>query len=127
MNKVVIVVDDSEMIRNIMIKALEDSYEVVSAMNGREAIDLVNINRGKDIACMLLDLNMPGSNGFVVLDYFRNYHLFKKIPIFIISGDDSKETIDKAFKYDIVDMLNKPFSMENIKSAVERAINLGKK
>ena len=76
---------------------------------------------------MLLDLNMPESNGFVVLDYFRNYHLFKKIPIFIISGDDNKETIDKAFKYDIVDMLNKPFSMENIKSAVERAINLGKK
>ncbi len=127
MNKVVIVVDDSEVIRNIMIKALEDSYEVVSATSGREAIDLVNINRGKDIACMLLDLNMPESNGFVVLDYFRNYHLFKKIPIFIISGDDSKETIDKAFKYDIVDMLNKPFSMENIKSAVERAINLGKK
>ena len=106
MKKVVIVVDDSEVIRDIMIRALEDSYEVVSATSGREAIDLVNINRGKDIACMLLDLNMPESNGFVVLDYFRNYHLFKKIPIFIISGDDSKETIDKAFKYDIVDMLN---------------------
>ena len=53
-----------------------------------------------------------------------NFVLFKSIPVFIISGDDSKKTIDKAFTYDIVDMLNKPFTMENIKEAVRRAISL---
>lgn len=126
MKDVVIVVDDSEMIRNIMSKALEDEYTVVLAKDGREAIDLVNLNRNNKVACMLLDLNMPVSDGFVVLDYFRNYHLFKKIPVFIISGDDSKETIQRAFKYDIVDMLNKPFSSENVKNAVGRAVNFSK-
>lgn len=126
MKDVVIVVDDSEMIRNIMSKALEDEYTVVFAKDGREAIDAVNLNRNNKVACMLLDLNMPVSDGFVVLDYFRNYHLFKKIPVFIISGDDSKETIQRAFKYDIVDMLNKPFSPENVKNAVGRAVNFSK-
>ena len=77
-----------------------------------------------NISCMLLDLSMPEYNGFVVLDYFKENNLFQKTPVFIISGDDSRDTIDKAFTYDIVDMLNKPFSMDNIKSAVERAINL---
>ena len=67
---------------------------------------------------------MPVYDGFTVLNYFKTYRMFKKIPVFIISGDDTKETIDKAFTYDIVDMLNKPFSMDNIKSAVNRAINL---
>lgn len=127
MKDIVIVVDDSEMIRNIMTSALEDEYSVVQAKDGREAIDLVNLNRDNNVVCMLLDLNMPVSNGFVVLDYFRNYHLFQKIPVFIISGDDTKDTIQRAFNYEIVDMLNKPFSPESIKDAVKRAINLSKK
>ena len=49
--------------------------------------------------------------------------LFKKYPIVIISGDDTKETIEKAFTYDIVDMLNKPFSSDKIKSVVSRMIS----
>ena len=123
MKNVVVVVDDSDMIVRVMTKALEDEYEVISAKDGREALDAVSKNRER-IVCMLLDLNMPVYDGFTVLNYFKTYRMFKKIPVFIISGDDTKETIDKAFTYDIVDMLNKPFSMDNIKSAVKRAINL---
>lgn len=124
MNNAVLVVDDSDMIRNIMKKSLEDEYMVLEAKNGKDAIENVMLNN--NIVCMLLDLNMPEYDGFVVLNYFKENNLFSKIPIFIISGDDSKNTIEKAFTYDIVDMLNKPFSMKNIKSAVERAINLKK-
>lgn len=124
MKSTVIVADDSEMIRNIMTKALEDEYTVVGAKDGKEAIEQVILNN--NIVCMLLDLNMPVCDGFAVLDYFKENQLFKKIPIFIISGDNSKDTIERAFTYDIVDMLNKPFSMDNIKGAVERAINLKK-
>ena len=123
MKDIVIVVDDSEMIRNIMIKALEDEYIVIQAKDGKEAVNEISKNKSNNIACVLLDLNMPIYNGFMVLEYFKNYDLFKKIPVFIISGDDSKETIEKAFTYGIVDMLNKPFSIENIKNAVTRAIN----
>ena len=125
MNNAVLVVDDSDMIRNIMKKSLEDEYIVLEAKNGKEAIENVMLNN--NIVCMLLDLNMPEYDGFVVLDYFKENNLFSKIPIFIISGDDSRKTIERAFTYDIVDMLNKPFSMKNIKSAVERAINLSSK
>ena len=97
MNNVVIVVDDSEMIRNVMTKALEDEYTVVSAKDGREAIEAVSNNANNNVVCMLLDLNMPIYDGFMVLNYFKTYDLFKKIPVFIISGDDSKDTIDRAF------------------------------
>lgn len=123
MKNVVIVVDDSDLIINVMTKALEDEYEVVSAKNGREALDKVSEYRERAV-CMLLDLNMPVYDGFTVLNYFKTYNMFKRIPVFIISGDNTKETIDRAFTYDIVDMLNKPFSMDNIKGAVKRAINL---
>ena len=125
MKNAVLVVDDSELIRNIMSKALNDEYTIIEAQDGKEAIEHVIMNN--NIVCILLDLNMPNYDGFVVLDYFKENNLFKKIPIFIISGDDSKKTIERAFKYDIIDMLNKPFSMKNIKNAVERAINLSSK
>ncbi len=126
MKEAVLVVDDSELIRNVMKKALEERYEVICAKNGKEAIDKVSENKNCQIVCMLLDLKMPVYDGFMVLEHFKQYQLFSKIPVFIISGDDAKDTIQRAFSYDIVDMLNKPFSIENVRGAVQRAINLGK-
>ena len=122
MDKAIIVADDSMIVRNIIENTLKDQYVVLTAKNGREAIKHI-INKKHEIVGMLLDLNMPDSDGFVVLNYYQNNNLFKRYPIVIISGDDSKSTMDKAFKYDIVDMLNKPFSAENVKSAVNKIIN----
>ena len=119
MEKAIVVADDSMIVRNIIEKAISDEYVVLKATNGREAINYI-IDKKYDIQGVLLDLNMPDSDGFVVLNYFKNNNLFKRYPVSIISGDDSKETIEKAFTYDIVDMLNKPFSGENIKSIVRK-------
>ena len=94
----------------------------LKAENGKEAIDIITKSEN-DIVGILLDLKMPDYDGFVVLDYFKDNDLFKKYPVSIISGDDTKDTIEKAFKYDIVDMLNKPFVAENIKSIVNKMIS----
>lgn len=122
MDKAIIVADDSMIIRNSIENALKDEYIVLTAKTGREAIKHI-INKKYEIVGMLLDLNMPDSDGFVVLNYYKNNNLFKRYPIVIISGDDSKSTIDKAFKYDIVDMLTKPFDMDYVKNAVNKIIN----
>ncbi len=123
MNKAIIVADDSMIIRNIVTKALEGEYIVLQAQNGKEAIDYIT-KKEYNICCMLLDLNMPEYDGFMVLNYFKNNNLFSRIPISIISGDDTKETIDRAFSYGIVDMLNKPFSSDKIKSVVDKMISI---
>ena len=117
MDKAIIVADDSMIIRNIIEKALSDEYGVLKAANGKEAIKHIT-DKKYNIVGMLLDLNMPESDGFVVLNYFKNNNLFKKYPIVIISGDDTKDTINKAFTYDIIDMLNKPLSGDKIKAMV---------
>ena len=123
MDKAIIVADDSMIIRNIIEKALSDQYVVLKAGNGKEALKHIT-DKKYEIVGMLLDLNMPESDGFTVLNYFKNNNLFKKYPIVIISGDDTSETINKAFTYDIVDMLNKPFTGDKIKSMVERMMSL---
>ena len=122
MEKAIVVADDSMIIRNIIEKALNDEYVVLKASNGKEAIKHIT-DKKYNIEGMLLDLNMPESDGFIVLNYFKNNNLFRKYPIVIISGDDTKETIKKAFTYDIVDMLNKPFSSDNIKNMINKMIN----
>ena len=119
--KKIIVADDSDIVKNIIEKALIDEYEVLKARNGKQVVDYIVKN--KDVVGLLLDLSMPEYDGFYVLNYFKNNNLFNRIPVSIITGDDTKETIQKSFKYDIVDVLNKPFGIDNIKNVINKMKN----
>ncbi len=123
--KKILVADDSKIISNIVERAFKDSYEVIVAQNGREAIDIIKNNVDGEILACLLDLNMPEVDGFAVLDYFKENNLFKRIPVCIITGDVAKDRVDRAFNYDIVDVLAKPFTFESVREEVEKIINLG--
>ncbi len=61
---------------------------------------------------------MPESDGFNVLSFMKDNNLFMKISVAIITGDDSKETIMKAFDYPIVDVLNKPFNENDVNRVI---------
>jgi len=120
--KSIIVADDSSIIVNIVRKAFEGQYNVLSASNGREAIEIIRNTNPTEIVGMLLDLNMPEVDGFTVLEYMNNYQLFNRIPVSIITGDDDMDVINRAFKYNIIDMLKKPFTVDNVKKIVEKTI-----
>ena len=123
-DKAILVVDDSNIIRNFILKIFKDDYEVIIANDGREAIDIINNpEKNSKIKAMLLDLNMPNVNGFEVLDYFKSNDLFKKYPTSIITGVDDKESIEKAYKYPIIDILLKPFNERDVKKILEKTLN----
>jgi len=123
--KAILIVDDSKLVVNFAIKALQGKYMAVTALDGSSAINIISSNK-YDILAILLDLNMPNVDGFQVLEYLKNSNLYNKIPISIITGDDSKNMIDKAFTYNIVDVLNKPFSKDEFLRVIEKTINLSK-
>ncbi len=122
-DKTILVVDDSNIVCNFIKKIFDDTYEVLVAGDGQEALSIIkqNMNNNK-IVGMLLDLNMPNVDGFMVLDYFRDNGLFMKIPVSIITGEGSKEIIERAFQYPIVDVLNKPFNERDVKRIVETTL-----
>ena len=122
--KKILVADDSKIISNIVERAFKDQYEILVAVNGREAIDMIKNNVDDTIVGLLLDLNMPEVDGFAVLDYFKENNLFRRIPVVIITGDVQKERIDKAFTYPIVDVLAKPFTFDHVREEVEKIINM---
>ena len=121
-DKAVLIVDDSEIIRDFLFKILGQEYECIMADNGNKAIEILEGPDFSKIKAMFLDLNMPGCNGFDVLEYFKEKNLFDKCPISIITGADDKESIDKAFKYPIIDMLVKPFNEKDVRRIVERTV-----
>lgn len=120
MKDILMVVDDSSVITSFVEKIFKDEYEVLKAKNGVEAIQIIRNNFNKNFVGMFLDLNMPNFNGFQVLDTFKANNLFKKIPVFILTGDDTKDSINKVFSYPIVDVLNKPFNENDIKDCLAK-------
>ena len=119
----ILVVDDSNIIRNFIKRIFEETYNVGTATNGQEALDIIDANKNNNfIKAMLLDLNMPKVDGFAVLEYMKKNDLFDKIPVSIISGDSSRETIQKAFTYPIVDMLEKPFNEQTIRTVLQKTL-----
>ncbi len=119
----ILVADDSNIVRNFVSRIFSNTYKVGVAKDGKEALEIIKSNQGNNyIKAILLDLNMPNVDGFAVLDYMKQNQLFTEMPVSIISGDSSKETIDKAFKYHIVDMIKKPFNDIDIKRVVEKTI-----
>ena len=122
-DKTILVVDDSNIIRNFVKRIFSDKFNVGTAENGEEAINIIKANKDNNlIEAILLDLNMPKVDGFAVLEFMRQNDLLKKMPVSIISGDSSKETIDRAFTYEIIDMLEKPFTDQNVKMVIEKTM-----
>ena len=120
----ILVVDDSKIVREFCKRALKsDDYEIIVAENGNKAIEIIEGEDRDRIKAIFLDLAMPECNGFDVLKYFSDNKLFNKYPISIITGADDKESIDKAFTYQIVDMLVKPFTEKDVRRILERTVN----
>lgn len=109
--KIILIADDSNIILNFIEKNIHEEYNILKAKNGNEAINIIKNNH---LYAILLDLNMPSLNGFEVLEYLKSKNLIEKIPVIVITGDDTEESIKKAFNYGVLDILNKPFNEENI-------------
>jgi CheY-like chemotaxis protein len=97
MDKVVLIEDD-KLIREIYSFTLQKAgYDVVSAEDGEEGIDLVRSNPG--IKLILLDVIMPKMNGVEVLKQLKSDPLTKDIPVILLSNLTDQETVDAALKY----------------------------
>lgn len=117
--KKILIVDDSSIVRNYLQKILSNDYSIELATDGQDAINqLAEVNGPEDLSLILLDLMMPNIDGFGVLEYLTGRNL--KIPVVVISGDNSQETIVKAFNYKVADMIEKPFDAKTIMTKIQR-------
>ncbi len=119
----VLVVDDKGINRYMLGNIFREDYEVVEASGGQMAIDVMEADAG-NLAVVLLDIIMPVMSGFGVLEYMKKKGLLDRLPVVIVTDDDSEETSDRAFEYKVADIVIKPFEPKIIRRRVQNIIEL---
>lgn len=119
----ILVVDDKGMNRYMLGGIFRDNYEVIEANNGESAIRQIEAQY-QDLAVILLDIIMPGIDGFGVLDYLKEHGMLDVVPVVIVTDDSSEQTSVRAFEYHVADMVIKPYEPRIIKRRVQNIIEL---
>ena len=121
--KKILVVDDKGMNRYMLGGIFRDNYEIIEAGGGMEAIAIID-KEYDELAAILLDIIMPGIDGFGVLEHMKEQDYLNRVPVVIVTDDSSEATAVKAFEYKVADMVIKPFEPRIIKRRVENIIEL---
>ena len=116
----ILVVDDSELIRDLVRQhLLEQGHEVILAADGFEAVTLLG-TRAFDL--ILTDLEMPRLNGFQLIEHLKGDPKYRDIPVIIISGHGELDGIAYCIKRGAEDYLPKPFNRTILKARVDASL-----
>lgn len=119
--KRILIVDDSEIDREILKSILDDEFEVLEADDGYSALDIM-LKKEEHLDAVLLDVSMPLLDGLSVLRILRENNL-DEVRVFMITAEATKANIEKASQYNIAEFIRKPFDRDEIIKRVR--LNLG--
>lgn len=120
--RLILVVDDQEINRDLLEMFLRDEYDLLFAENGRQAMELICAHQ-EMLSIVLLDLMMPVMDGFQVLAAVHEDEALRRIPIIVLTAERSAEL--RALQMGAADFITKPFDMhEIILARVARIIEL---
>ena len=123
MQKQILVVEDNALNRAILCGILSDSYRVLEAGNGQEALDVLR-EHADDIAVILLDVMMPVMDGFTFLDRIKADDRLSLIPVIIMTQSDSEADEVTALAHGATDFVPKPYRPQVILHRVASIIKL---
>ena len=121
--KKILIVDDSEMNREILVSMLEDEYDLIQAENGQQAVYIMSEHH-MELSLLLLDMNMPVMNGYEVLQVMKERLWLDRIPVISISADSSDDNIGRAYKLGVNDYFSRPFDAAVVLRRVHNTIAL---
>lgn len=119
----IVVVDDAEINRELLHNILKDDYLIDMAGDGQEALQKLHRHQS-DTAALLLDLQMPGMDGFSVIAEMKKDGLSGRIPVLVISDERAVEIEDRCFKMGVSDFIRKPFDVSIVRNRVKNAVEL---
>ena len=119
----ILLVDDSKMNRMLLREILGDGYRILEAENGQECLEILRAEAG-NIALVLLDINMPGMDGFEVLKAMNANHTIEDTPVIMISSEDSDAAIRRSYELGASDYVNRPFDARIVYRRVTNTIKL---
>ncbi|MCM1054408.1 MAG: response regulator [Bacteroides sp.] len=120
---ILLIVDDMEINRAPLVEAFSDTYEILEASNGKEALDIINSNDG--IAAVLLDLIMPVMSGIDFLKELNKNGKIADIPVFVVTGMGNNDPLlMDAYDLGASDVATKPFILNFLKCRIGNVVEL---
>ena len=119
----VLIVDDIDINRIILREILQDDYDILEADNGQSALDILFTQSPLPDA-MLLDIMMPGMDGFEVLEAMKAHARTEKVPVLFITAADASVNESRGLKEGASDYISKPFNPDVVKARVDNHIQL---
>lgn len=119
----ILIVDDVDVNREILADMLVDEYEVVKAGGGAEALKILEKDP-ESLGVVLLDLVMPGIDGFAVLEHMHEKDWLKRLPVIVISGESTDKSEERSLTLGACDYIRKPFDESIVKRRVRNTVDL---
>ncbi len=121
--RILVVEDDASLRELVATRMLIAGYSVTTARDGAEALQLVNTVHP---AAMILDLNMPGTDGFGVLSALQLNPRTSKLPVMVLTARNAPEDVRRVMELGARDFLSKPFSDQQLLARVTRLLRVRK-
>ena len=119
----ILIVDDSEMNREMLAEILKDDYDTIEAADGKEAIAAIKAHEN-EIDLVLLDIVMPEMDGFEVLALMNRYKWIDSIPVIMISAEGDFSFIKKAYDLGVTDYIQRPYQSYPIHRRIDNTLML---
>lgn len=119
----ILIVDDNQINRKVLRKILMDSYEILEAENGKQALEIA-LKESGSLAVILLDIVMPVMSGYEFLEARSKMEQIAKIPVVVLSLAENRESEIKALEYGASDFLKKPYEPVIIKQRINNLVKL---
>ncbi len=119
----ILIADDSEMNRAILIEMLDGQYNILEAADGEEAIAAIQL-RNVEIDLMLLDIVMPRMDGLEVLKIMNYQHWIQDIPVIMISAEREPSTVERAYELGVTDFIFRPFDPHIVRRRITNTLLL---
>ena len=119
----VLIVDDADINRKLLREMLGGQFDMAEAASGEDALRFLEQN-ATGISIVLLDIYMPGIDGFAVLEAMNQRHLLEEIPVIMISSEDKVDTVRRAFDLGASDYISRPFDAKIVYQRVTNTIRL---
>lgn len=119
----VLIVDDSELNRKMLGQMLGSRFDIAEAASGEACLQLLEQN-ATGISIVLLDIHMPGIDGFAVLEEMNQKNLLEQIPVIMISSEDTVDAVRRAFDLGASDYISRPFDAKVVYQRIINTIQL---
>jgi DNA-binding response OmpR family regulator len=118
----ILIADDDEEMRELLTFKLQGGYEVTAVSDGEECWNFLVTNSDTLPDLMVLDVMMPGLNGYRILDRMQNDDRFDEVDVIMLTSRGKEDDIVRALESGATDYMTKPFSANELIARIKRVL-----